>query len=168
MLSGCGGDDDDGDGGEAATTAPSTTPPANGADRLDESQWQDYQTSATAFTQANQEAVAKVNRCQKTAQTNTGQFDTCVGDALTNVVAATGDLRATLDGFEGEVEGACEAARAAFSGYLRNYQATANSLDSSVNSGDVTGYTSGVQNVKTIAAAGAPARQAFESSCGPT
>jgi hypothetical protein len=166
VLTGCGGDDDgNGNGGQAATTLPTTV--GGGSEGLDRTQWQDYQTSASAFADANQEAVAKVRTCQAQAQTNVGHFDTCVGDALSNVVEASSDLRSTLDGFEGEVGGACEAARATFSGYLRNYEATANSLDMAVSSGNSIGYSSGVQNVKTIAAAGAPARTAFEAACEP-
>ena len=161
-LAGCGGDDDDGSA-EGETTTTATV--AGGADRLSEAQWQEYQTSAAAFKQANQEAVAKVNACE--GRVNVTQFKACIGDALTNVVAASGDLRSTLDGFEGEVGGTCEAARATFSGFLTNYEATATSLDRTLNSGNSTGFSAGVQNIKTVAAAGAPARDAFESSCGP-
>jgi hypothetical protein len=165
-LAGCGGDDDD-DGGEAVTTAAGSAPEGGGAERLDESQWQQYQTSAAAFKDANQTAITRVNRCADTAGANAEQFETCIGDTLTDVTSASGDLRATLDGFEGAVGGACEAARAAFSGYLTNYEATATSLERTLSSGNTTGFSSGVQNIKTVAAAGAPARDAFESSCGP-
>jgi hypothetical protein len=160
-LAGCGGDDDEGGGGQ-------TTPAAAGAsETLDESQWQEYQTSEEAFATANREAVAKVNACERTSQSNTELFDECVGDELENVVAASDDLRTTLDGFEGEVAGACESARAAFSGYLRNFEATASSLNTAVQENNVTGFSAGLENLKTVAAAGTPAKQVFESSCAP-
>ena len=163
-LAGCGGDDDDKGGASETTTTATAT---GGAERLSAAQWGEYQTSATAFKDANQAAITRLNACQKTAGPNSGQFAKCAGDVLPNVIEASGDLRATLDGFEGEVGGACEAARATFSGYLTNYEATAQSLDRTLSSGNQTGFTSGIQNIKTVAAAGAPARDAFESACGP-
>jgi hypothetical protein len=165
-LTGCGGDDDE---GEAATTtaAASTAGGGGTAERLDASQWAEYQSSAASFTKANQTALAKVKTCQAKAPSNTSDFDACMGDTLPNVEQATGDLRTTLEGFEGDVAGACESARASFAGYLKNYQATASSLENSVSSGSVPGYTAGVQNIKTVAVAGTPAKEAFESSCAP-
>jgi hypothetical protein len=166
VLAGCGGDD--GDNGASETTTTTATGATGGAERLSEAQWSEYQTSAAAFKDANQKAIARLNTCQKTAGASAEQFNTCAGNVLPDVSKASGDLRATLDGFEGEVGGACEAARATFSGYLTNYEATANSLDRTLSSGNTTGFSSGIQNIKTVAAAGAPARDAFESACGPT
>lgn len=164
-LAACGGDDDE-DGAADTTTA--TAPATGGAERLSEAQWAEYQTSATAFRDANQTAIARLNACQKTAGASASQFDTCAGNVLPDVSQASGDLRATLDGFEGEVGGACEAARATYSGYLTNFEATANSLDRTLSSGNTTGFSAGIDNIKTVAAAGAPARDGFESACGPT
>jgi hypothetical protein len=161
-LAACGGDDDDSSAGETTTVATAAT---GGAERLSEAQWAEYQTSATAFRDANQAAVAKVNGCE--AVTDVTGYKACVGDSLSKVVAATADLRDTLDGFEGEVAGACQSAYATFSGYLKNYQATANSLDKALSTGDATAFNAGKQNIKTVAAAGSPARDAFESACGP-
>ena len=163
-LAGCGGDDDDNGGASETTTT--ATAATGGDERLSEAQWAEYQTSATAFKDANQAAVAKVNGCE--AVTNVSGYKACVGDALPKVVAATEDLRNTLDGFEGEVAGACQSAYATYTGYLRNYQATANSLDKALSTGDATAFSAGKQNIKTVATAGAAARDAFESDCAPT
>jgi hypothetical protein len=168
VLPACGGDDDENGNGAAETTTTTATAAATGgAERLSEPQWAEYKTSETAFRDANQTATTRLNACEKTAGASAEQFDTCMGDTLANVTQASGDLRATLDGFEGEVGGACEAARATFSGYLRNYEATANQLDDALGPGDTPAFSAGVQNIKTVAAAGAPARDAFESDCRP-
>ena len=160
LAAGCGGS-----GSDTTATEVGSTAAAN--ERLTAAQWDDYQAVAEPFSAANAAALKKFDTCPRSGTGDTTVFATCLGDTLTTLEDATVALRDTLAGFNGTVTGACAESLDAYTNYATPYAASISSMQSAIDEGNVSAFTSAYSNAQTAAKGGKDERTAFEQDCAP-
>jgi hypothetical protein len=161
FVAGCGG----GDSGSSSDTTTAAKAAAN--QRFTATEWQQYQTDAAAFQKINDATLTKVSVCTKPINPPAGAMEKCVGDSLTNLSAATGKLGDDLEGFAQSVEGACLTAINGLLNYVRPYQASISSLQTTINDDNYSAAYSASSSMKTARNAGRAANAQVKASCAP-
>ena len=163
--SGCGGG-----GSSSATTATSTaeTTASGGSERLDQASWDTYVATRTSAQTVNQKAIKTFQKCKNLVLSSVSQekVQTCMSTSAAEVVTEGKKIQAVLDGFSGQVTGACEDANTELNGMVTLYIATVNGIDTQVKNGNVPSsqtLQSAAAQLGRTRAAGA----AFDQACKP-
>ena len=161
-LTGCGGSDSGGD-----TNPPTVTVPAANQ-RLSAASWDTYVTSATQAQKVNQAAIKTFSKCRDLVVRNmqSQQIQQCFGSTTSEVVTQGKTFLTTLQGFEGQVAGACAKALTDYQGYVKLYLSSVNALDTGLDSSSPPDATQVDQAQGALVRARASSR-AFETACKP-
>jgi hypothetical protein len=165
VLAGCGGSD-----GEADSTTPPTVTTSDAANkRLSAASWDTYVTSATQAQKVNQAAIKTFSKCRDLIVRNmqSQQVQQCFGTTTSDVVTQGQKFLTTLQGFEGEVAGACAKALTDYQGYVKLYLSSVNALDTGLDSSGPPNATQ-VDQAQGALVRARTSSKAFETSCKPT
>jgi hypothetical protein len=163
LLAGCGGSDN-----EAETTAPSVTTPAAGSKRLSTASWNEYVAAGAQAQKVNQAAIKTFSKCRDLIVRNmqSQQVQQCFGTTTSDVVTQGQKFLTTLQGFEGEVAGACAKALTDYQGYVKLYLSSVNALDTGLDSSSPPDATQ-VDQAQGALVRARTSSKAFETSCKP-
>jgi hypothetical protein len=163
VLAGCGGSDSGSD-----TTAPTVTVPAANQ-RLSAASWDTYVASAAQAQKVNQAAIKTFSKCRDliVRHMQSQQIQQCFGTTTSDIVTQGKKFLATLNGFDGEVAGACAKALTDYQGYVKLYLSSVNALDTGLESNSPPDATQ-VDQAKGALVRARAASTAFETACKPT
>lgn len=162
---GCGGSDDE---GTTTTAEPATTAAAEDT-RLSAASWATYVAAGTKARAVNQAAIKTFRACRDEILTDASdQAKQCLGTSTSKVVTQGRELIATLDGFEGEVGGACATATTNYAGSVKLYIASVNAIGVTVEGGNVASSQTAIDNALEGLTAARTAATDFEEACKPT
>jgi hypothetical protein len=166
LLAGCGGDDDD--GGDAAATTPATEQASGGNERLDEDSWLEYEELRDNARTVNDAAVETFRTCRDLTLTTVpqDQVEECLGDSAGKVVDEGRKVLAELDGFAGEVSGACSDALVDLQGNIKQYSSSVLAIQNSVDQSRIPTTDDIDAALSTLTASRAAATK-FEAACKP-
>jgi hypothetical protein len=162
LLAGCGGSDN-----EADTSPPTVTVPAANQ-RLSAASWDEYVAAGAQAQKVNQAAIKTFSKCRDLIVRNmqSQQIQQCFGTTTSDVVTQGKTFLTTLQGFEGQVAGACTKALTDYQGYVKLYLSSVNALDTGLDSSSPPDATSVDQAQGALVRARA-ASKAFETACKP-
>jgi hypothetical protein len=165
LLAGCGGDDDDGD---AAATTPGTEEVSGTNERLDEESWAEYEELRTSARTVNDTAVETFRTCRDLVATTVpqDQVQECLGDSAGQVVEEGRKVLAELDGFAGEVGGACSDALVDLQGNIKLYSSSVLAIQNNVDQSRIP-TTEDIDAALSSLTASRAAATKFEAACKP-
>jgi hypothetical protein len=167
-VSACGGD-----GSSSATTATTATTAAEttasgGSERLDQASWDTYVATRTSAQAVNQKAIKTFRKCKSLVLSSVSQekVQTCMSTSAADVVTEGRKVQAVLNGFSGQVTGACKDANTELNGMVTLYIATVNGIDTQVKNGNVPSSQT-LQSALAQLGRTQAAVAAFEQACKP-
>ncbi len=167
FAAGCGGSDDG--GGSAAATTQAATQAGN--TRLSAAAWADYVALSAELASVNQAATKTFAVCRRLAapssKADPDKVKACLAGTTDKVVATGKKAQPVLEEATAEAQGACATAATDLQGAVRLYLASVQALGSTVDSGNLPGSTTQIDNSQEALKNARSAQATFEQACKP-